>query len=148
MLKAIIIGNVGSDATIKTFGGVNYISFSVAHTNSFINESGEKVENTQWVSCLRRVSDNSTLVNYVTKGSKVYVEGNLSAKVYESSYGTQEVSLSCRVSHLELLGSRQDNQVSTNATASPEHSQSFAEPVKVTHEFQTAVMPENDDLPF
>ncbi len=151
MLKATIIGNVGSDATIKTFGGRNYLSFSVAHSYSYTDESGERIERTQWVSCLRRVGENSTLINYVTKGKKVYVEGNLTAKVYESSYGTHEVSLSVRVSHLELLGGRTENSASTSGTfgsTSSEYTAPIADPVKVPSQFQTTETSENDDLPF
>lgn len=114
MLKITVIGNVGQDATIKTFGNANYIAFSVAHSQKYKDKNGVEHEAIQWISCLKRVGENSQLAAYIKKGTKVYVEGRLSAKVFDKS-GTPEVGLNCDVSHLELLSSKTENQTAPHA---------------------------------
>lgn len=108
MLKISVIGHVGQDASIKTFGNANYIAFSAAHSDKYKDKNGVEHETTQWVSCLKRIGENSQLAVYIKKGTKVYVEGRLSAKVFDKS-GTAEVGLNCDVSHLELLSSKAEN---------------------------------------
>lgn len=100
MLVVEIIGNLGGDATIKDFNGQKFIAFSVAHTESFTSQ-GQKQERTTWVSCLKH--GESAVLNYLKKGTRVFVRGELSAKVYDAS-GTPQVGLSCRVKELQLLG--------------------------------------------
>ena len=47
--KVQLIGHVGNDPEIKTFdGGKKLASFSLATNESYKNDKGEKVEETQW----------------------------------------------------------------------------------------------------
>ena len=61
MLKVVIIGHIGQDASIKSFVNANYVSFSVAHSEKYKDKLGVNHESTQWVSCLKRIGDNSNL---------------------------------------------------------------------------------------
>lgn len=120
MLKVQIIGHLGQDAILKTFNNVNYVSFSVAHSEKWKDNRQVEHEYTQWVSCLRRVGDGSGLQPYLKKGTKVYLEGSLSAKIFESQASSKpQVALNCNVSHLELLSSKQDSQTDSQAQQAP-----------------------------
>jgi len=144
MLKVQIIGHLGQDAILKTFNNVNYVSFSVAHSEKFKDNQGNERETTQWVSCLKRVSEDSKLQTYMKKGTKVYVEGSLSAKIFESQANAKaQVALNCNVSHLELLSSKPEGQ--NSGSEAPVHPQGEvrAEPIQ-----NSQVPPEGDDLPF
>ena len=132
MLKLSVIGNIGQDATIKDFGSAKYIAFSVAHSESYTNKAGVKVEKTQWVSCLKFVKDETKLTEYLKKGTKVYVEGSLSTSVFEKN-GKSEVGVNCLVSHLELLSKKEEGQATK------------AEPMPTGPECPTHG---EDDLPF
>ena len=101
MLQIELIGNLGGDATIKEFSGQKYISFSVAHTESFTDGQSQKRERTTWVSCLKY--GESGVINYLKKGTRVFIRGELSAKVFETN-GTPQVGLNCKVRELQLLG--------------------------------------------
>lgn len=103
MLKIQIIGNLGRDAEIKDFNGQKFVSFSVAVTEKYKNKNGETVENTTWVSCLKSIREDSTLVNYLKKGQKVYLEGKPTVKLYQNKEGHSEIAFNCNVTHLELL---------------------------------------------
>jgi single-strand DNA-binding protein len=145
MLKVQIIGHLGQDAILKTFNNVNYVSFSVAHSEKFKDNQGNERETTQWVSCLKRVSEDSKLQTYMKKGTKVYVEGSLSAKIFErQANGKAQVALNCNVSHLELLSSKQDSQTDSEAQQAP----LLAEPNPITDQNKIVSPAGEDDLPF
>ena len=44
MITLEIIGNIGADATIKDINGQKYISFSVANTDTYTTNTGERKE--------------------------------------------------------------------------------------------------------
>ena len=87
MLVLEAIGNLGADAIIKDLNGQKYIAFSVAHTESYKDSQGQRHERTTWVSCLKY--GESQVINYLKKGTRVFIRGELSAKAYEAGlYGT------------------------------------------------------------
>lgn len=128
MLKLTIIGNIGKDAETKTFNGATYATFSVAHTEKSVDNA-----TTTWVSCTKRIGEDSRLTDYLKKGTKVYAEGNFSIKEYTSD-GVKKTSINLWVSSLELL-SKAENQVARQEFLTKQ------QPEK-------AEIHEDDDLPF
>jgi len=43
-----LIGRLGKDPEVKTFGDKKKAAFSIATSDSYKNQKGEKVEDTQW----------------------------------------------------------------------------------------------------
>lgn len=84
--KATIIGSLGKDPEIKSFANGNQVAnFSVATSESWKDKSsGEKKEKTQWHNV---AVFNEHLIkvceNYLRKGSKVYIEGQIETRKYE-----------------------------------------------------------------
>lgn len=107
MLKAEFVGHIGSDAEIKDFSGKRFIAFNVATSERFKDAQGNTVSRTTWVSCLK--PGEGAVVNYLKKGTQVFVRGNLTAKPYTGRNGL-EAGLNCSVTELELLGSKPDAQ--------------------------------------
>ena len=141
MLVVEIIGNLGADATIKDFGSQKFISFSVAHTESFTDGQGQKRERTTWVSCLKH--GESAVINYLKKGTRVFVRGDLSAKVYNDTSGTPQVGVSCRVRELQLLGGNR------TVEQQPENREQGQAPAATQPETGNNLFNDgNDDLPF
>lgn len=95
MLKAEIIGNLGADAQVKQINDKYYVAFDMAHT--------EKNE-TVWISVLWR-SNGGGLLPYLTKGTSVFVRGNLTAKTYNTRTGETKVSLSVMATEINLISS-------------------------------------------
>lgn len=109
-----LIGNVGKDAEVKsTQQGKQYISFSVAHTEKFGDQ-----EKTTWFSCTKWVNDggSTAVANYIKKGGKVAVMGNISARAYAGADGTPQASLDIRVITIELMGGTPQAGANTQAT--------------------------------
>lgn len=103
MLEATIIGNIGKDAEIKNINGKNYASFSVASSKRRKDQNGNKVEQTTWVGVLKPINENVNLVQHLTKGTKVFVRGDIKARAYQGNNGL-EASMDIMCSFLEFVG--------------------------------------------
>ena len=126
MLKLTVIGHLGQDAVVKTFGTASFISFSVAHTDKYKDSQGVEHEKTQWISCLKRIGENSSLTVYLKKGTKVYIEGRFTAKLFESqASNAPQIALNLDVSYLELLS------VKSEPSQPQSGSDAFREPKRV-----------------
>jgi single-strand DNA-binding protein len=111
--KVILVGNVGKDPDIRRLNsGEPVASFSVATSESWRDKaSGERRERTEWHNV---VVFNENLVKvieqYVKKGAKVYLEGQLQTRDYTDKDGNQrkttEVVLQRYRGELTLLDSR------------------------------------------
>jgi len=113
--KVILIGNLGADPEIRhTQDGRPVANLRVATTESWRDKaSGEKRERTEWH---RVVIFNEGLCRiaeqYLRKGSKVYLEGQLQTRKWEDQSGqeryTTEVVLQGFNAQLTMLDSRSD----------------------------------------
>ena len=115
MLKLVISGNLGADAELRNANGAQFISFRVAHSDRWTDRnSGEVHDNTTWVSCTLN-GDGGNLRPYLKQGTKVFVYGDVSTRIYVSPKdGKQYAGIDCRVRQLELCGG---NQVAPQYTA-------------------------------
>ena len=86
--KVILVGNLGRDPEIRTLNsGDRVANLSVATSETWRDKSsGERKEKTEWH---RVVVFNENIVkvceNYLKKGAKVYVEGQLATRKYEQN---------------------------------------------------------------
>lgn len=84
--KVILIGNLGANPEIKTMQSGNRVAnLSIATSESWKDKTtGERKERTEWH---RVVVFNQGLVgvceNYLKKGAKIYVEGQLETRSWE-----------------------------------------------------------------
>ena len=108
MLQLSIIGNLGADAQVKDFNGRKAVTFNVAHTDRWSDESGTKHEQTTWVSCILN-GDGGNLLQFLKAGTTVYAIGAVSTRVYSSPKERKMVAgLNLRIDHIELVGGRVD----------------------------------------
>lgn len=110
--KVILVGNIGNDPEVKTMqSGDRVANFSVATSESWKDKtSGERKERTEWH---RVVVFNQGLINvcenYLKKGSKVYVEGQVETRSYEKDgqkVYTTEIVLRPYRGEITMLDSR------------------------------------------
>jgi single-strand DNA-binding protein len=111
--KVILVGNLGRDPESRKFpSGDSVVSFSVATTESWRDKAtGERKDKTEWHNvsifneALGRIAE-----QYLKKGSKVYLEGQLQTREYTDKDGNQrkatEVVLQKFRGELTLLDSR------------------------------------------
>lgn len=112
--KVILIGNLGRDPEVRSFpNGGKVCNISIATAESWRDKaSGERKERTEWH---KIAIFNDTLVKvaeqYLHKGSKVYVEGQLETRKWQDKDGKDcyatEVVLRNFGSVLTLLDGKQ-----------------------------------------
>lgn len=111
--KVILIGNLGADPEVRTFSnGGKVVNLRIATSETWKDRnSGERRERTEWHSVaifsepLGRVAE-----QYLRKGSKVYLEGQLETRKWQDQSGqdryTTEVVLRPYRGELTLLDGR------------------------------------------
>jgi len=141
-----VIGNLGGDPEMRyTPNGRPVTSFSIATTNRYTVE-GEQREETQWfrVSTWNRTAE--VCNQYLSKGSKVYVEGRLQGRQWEGQDGVQRFSIEINADRVLFLDRPSDRTSNSNEEPMVEFNRpDFNQPeTSDISEFQE---PEND-LPF
>ena len=93
--KVILIGNLGKDPEVRRLGsGEPVVNLSLATSESWKDKStGERKEKTEWH---RVVIFNENIARvaeqYLKKGSKVYVEGQLQTRKWTDQSGQEKYS--------------------------------------------------------
>ena len=112
--KVIILGNLGRDPEVRSFpNGGKVVNLRIATSETWRDKaSGERKERTEWHSvaifneALGKVAE-----QYLKKGSKVYIEGQLETRKWQDQSGadryTTEVVLRPFNSTLTLLDARE-----------------------------------------
>lgn len=110
MLQAIVIGNIGADAEVKVADGHKFITFRVAHNDSYTDAQGNKVERTAWVDCTMNCdAGEPAVLPYLKGGTLVMVMGSFSTRVYSSAQDRcMKAGITIRVMRVELLGGATD----------------------------------------
>ncbi len=114
----ILVGNVGRDPEMRyTPSGQAVTSFSVATNRQYTANSGETVKETIWFRVTTWGKQAETCNQYVKKGSKVLVEGRLTAdtatggpRIWNAQDGTPRASFEVSASNVRFLSSRGDNE--------------------------------------
>lgn len=111
--KVILIGNVGREPEIRqTQDGMRITNLSIATSESWKDKnSGERKEKTEWHRVVIMNDNLTTIVeNYVKKGSKIYIEGQLQTRKWTDQSGqeryTTEIILGRYRGELALLDAR------------------------------------------
>ncbi|MCB8926720.1 MAG: single-stranded DNA-binding protein [Ardenticatenaceae bacterium] len=115
--KIIVVGNLGSDPEMRYMpDGTAVTSFSVATNRRWTDRStGQPVDETTWfrVSVWGRQAE--TTNEYLSKGRKVLVEGQLTPdrntggpRLWSGQDGTVRASFEIRADTVRFLGGRED----------------------------------------
>lgn len=85
--KVMIIGNLGADPEMRfTPNGNPVTSFRVAASSTRVID-GERRDETEWFSIVAWNKQAETCNQFLSKGSKVYVEGRLRTRSWEGQDG-------------------------------------------------------------
>jgi single-stranded DNA-binding protein len=95
MLKVTAMGYLGKDAELKTYGENTFLSFSLG-----VNPGKDKP--TVWISCS---SNNTKLVQWLKKGSRVVVIGTATFKPYMDKSGAFQPGMNLYCDCIEFVPS-------------------------------------------
>ena len=121
----IIVGNVGRDPEMRyTPSGQAVTSFSVATNRQYTNNNGETVKETIWFRVSAWGKTGETCNQYLKKGSKVLVEGRLTAdpatggpRIWQAQDGSSRTSFEVSAQTVRFLSSRSETDSSGSGSA-------------------------------
>jgi single-strand DNA-binding protein len=114
----IFAGNLGRDPEMRyTPEGKAVTSFSVALNDDYTNNNGERIKRTIWVRVSAWGKQAETCNQYLKKGSKVLVEGRLTAdpatggpRIWKSQDGSPRASFEVSAATVRFLSSRGETE--------------------------------------
>lgn len=107
--QVTLIGHLGNDPEMKyTPSGVAVTSFNVAVNKNWVDStSGEKKEKTIWVRCSAWRKQAETVSQYLTKGSRVMVVGEIEqVRAYTNGKGEPGASLEITAQVIKFLSAK------------------------------------------
>ena len=100
-----LIGHVGQEPEVKTFdGGKKVANITIATNDYYINDKGEKIENTEWHRVTAWGKTAEIIEKYVTKGKEIAIDVKLTHRSYDDKDGTKRYVTEVVVNDLLLLG--------------------------------------------
>ena len=155
--KVILVGNLGADPEVRSLpSGGKVVNLSVATSESWRDKnSGERKERTEWH---RVVIFSEGLVRvaeqYLRKGAKVYIEGQLQTRKWQDQSGqdkySTEVVLQGFNSNLTMLDGRGEGEGAGGGFSSPREAPAGRSegrrPAANAPAFESGGM--DDDIPF
>jgi single-strand DNA-binding protein len=129
--KAIVLGNVGKDPEVRyTTNGVCIVSISVATSDTWKDKAtGEKKEATEWHRIVFYDKLAEIVGEYVKKGTKIYVEGNLKTRKWQDrETGQDRYITEINAKSMQLLsGKSQDGDNAKQELQSPENADDYGD---------------------
>ena len=133
--KAIIVGNLGADPELRyTQSGTAVASFRVATTERWKGQDGQMQEQTEWHSIVAWKRLGEICGEYLSKGSRVYVEGKLQTRKWQDQEGGTRYTTEIIAREMKMLSSRGESGGQQG------HGQSGG--------YEPPPMPPDEDVPF
>lgn len=83
--RVALLGNVGKDPEVRDVSGAKVASFTLATSEKYTDRNGNKHENTEWHNVVLWRNLAELAESYVRKGNRLYVEGKLHTRSWESN---------------------------------------------------------------
>ena len=138
--KVILMGNIGADPEIRDSQGGKFATMRLATTQkAYTRKDGVQVpERTEWHSLIANGSVVQVIEQYVRKGTKLYVEGELRSRTYTDRNGQERYVTEVYVRDLELCGGKPQQ------AQQPQYPQQYQSP----YQPQAGGAPNYNDPPF
>jgi single-strand DNA-binding protein len=106
--KVNLIGRLGQTPEIRTMStGRVMARFSIATTESYKTEKGEKKTETQWHNIVAWGTPARLVERYVKKGQEVAIEGRLTTRSYEDKNGVKRYVSEIVMNDILMLGNKE-----------------------------------------
>ncbi|HYX36847.1 MAG TPA: single-stranded DNA-binding protein [Oligoflexus sp.] len=100
-----MVGNLGKDPALTyTQSGSAVCKFSLATTDQWTDESGQRHQKTEWHNIVvwKKQAENAS--KYLAKGSPVYLEGKIRHQSWDGQDGTKRYSTEIHADEIKFLG--------------------------------------------
>jgi len=128
--KAILIGHLGRDPEVRyTPNGTAVANFSLATSERWTDNSGDKKERTEWHRIVAFGKLGEICGEYLSKGRQVYIEGRIQTRDWEDKEGVKRYTTEIVANQMLMLGGNKTE-------GSPKSAPDFGN------------TPKDDDIPF
>ena len=104
--KAILIGNLGGDPDVRfTQSGTAIANFTMATVETWTKD-GNKEEKTEWHRIVAFARLGEICGEYLTKGSRVYIEGRIQTRQWEDKDGNKRYTTEIVAREMKILTPR------------------------------------------
>ena len=120
--KIMLIGNVGQDPKVRAFeGGRKIATMTLATTDKgYTLQNGTQVpDRTEWHNLVLSDRLADVAEKYVRKGDKLYVEGKLKCRTYDSK-GVRMYAWDVQVQNMEMLTTKAERQQTQQVAPQPQ----------------------------
>ncbi len=122
--KVLLLGNLGADPELKvTPGGQSVLKLRVATTASYLDKSNTRQERTEWHSLAIWGKRGEALSKILSKGMKIYAEGELRTTSYEKD-GEKRYRTEINVLNVILCGGNGERGERTGGDRNQQHANS------------------------
>ena len=107
--KVILIGRLGRDPETRYMpNGEAVCNFSVATSESWKDQSGQRQERIEWhnITMYRRLAEIAG--QYLKKGSQVYLEGKIQTRKHTDKNGIERTAYDIIANEMKMLGGGND----------------------------------------
>mgnify|MGYP005643684107 FL=1 len=102
--RVVLVGNLGADPDARfTPTGTQVVTANLATDDTWTDRQGIKRHRTEWHRLVlwRRLAEVAT--QYLSKGSRIYIEGRLQSRSWEDDHGNRHYLTDVVVSDLRIL---------------------------------------------
>ena len=143
--KVQLIGRLGTHPEETIVGETKVAEWTMATNDTWKDKNGEKQEKTEWHTCKAwgRLAD--LVVNYLNKGSQVYVEGAIETRSWEKD-GAMRYKTEIKVFKIEFLDSKSSEEPAPHSSSALDSLSNARSKFETTE--QRSQDAQKDDIPF
>jgi single-strand DNA-binding protein len=104
--KVMLMGNLGADPELRvTSGGQSVLKLRLATSETYLDKNRVRQERTEWHSVVVWGKRAEALSKFLTKGSRLFVEGGLRTSSYDDKEGHKRYRTEIVANNIILAGS-------------------------------------------
>ncbi len=103
--KVLLLGNLGADPELRvTAGGQSVLNLRLATSETYLDKDKQRVEKTEWHTVAVWGKRAEALSKFLTKGSRIFVEGGLRTSSYDDKDGVKRYKTEISATNIILAG--------------------------------------------
>jgi single-strand DNA-binding protein len=103
--RVMLLGNLGADPELRyTQGGQAVLNLRLATTESYLDRNKVRQERTDWHNVVLWGKRGEALAKFLTKGSRIFVEGGLRTSSYDDKEGNKRYKTEIHANNIILAG--------------------------------------------
>ena len=141
--RVLLLGNLGADPELKmTSGGQAVLKMRLATSETYLDRNRQRQERTEWHSVVLWGKRAEALSKFLSKGSRLFIEGGLRTSSYEDRDGNKRYRTEIVANNIILAGNRSGGG-GTRDAASP-----MDDAGPAYEDEGPSAAPDDDDIPF